>query len=166
MPGSIARTRRRRIVKTRTRSRSCPYTVTRWRCIAMRMAVMRAAVYPIVIERIPAPVNETGPSPNAIHITQAETSVRNNVIDNTRVVFRNVHIFFANRLNRHVVINLHSNLIITIQIAILVGNLAHSLHCIHHIGFLHFDRFTELFCPRRIFCKLAEDIRKRDKRNH
>ena len=71
----------------------------RRRCIAIRMAVMRAAMHPIVIERIPAPVNETGPSPNSIHITETNIPVRNNVIDNTRVVFRNVYIFFADRLD-------------------------------------------------------------------
>ena len=65
----------------------------------MRMAVMRAAMHPIVIERIPAPINETSSSPNSIHITETNIPVRNNVIDNTRVVFRNVHIFFADRLD-------------------------------------------------------------------
>ena len=79
----------------------------------MRMAIMRTAMHPVIIERIPAPINETRTSPNAVHITEANVAVRNNVIDNTRIVFRDVHIFFADRLNRNIVINLHCNFVIT-----------------------------------------------------
>jgi len=138
-------------------------TMTRKRrSIAMRMAVMRAAMHPIIIERIPAPINKTSPSPNPIHIAQADIAIRNDVINDTRIIFGNIHIFFADRLNRDVFVHRHRNLVITIQIAILVGYPAHSLHGIHHIGLLHFNRFAELMRPCRIFCQLAKYIRERN----
>ena len=75
-------------------------TMTRKRrSIAMRMAVMRAAMHPIVIERIPAPINKTSPSPNPIHITNPYIAIRDNIIDDTRIVVGNIHIFFADRLD-------------------------------------------------------------------
>ena len=132
----------------------------------MRMAIMRAAMHPVIIERIPAPINEARSSPNAVHITEANVAIRNNVINNTRIVFRDVHIFFANRLNRNVIINGHCNFVITAQIAISVSNPTHSLHGIHHIGFLHIHGFAKLFCPSGILRHFTEHIRERNKRYH
>ena len=150
----------------RSRRRSRPYVMTRRRRIAMRMAVMRTTMNPIVIERVPSPINQTRTSPNAIHVTNPNIAIRDNIIDDTRIVFGNINVFFADRLDRHILINRHSNLVITIQIAILVGNSTHSLHGIHHISLLHIDGFAKLFCPSGILRHFTENIRERNERNH
>ena len=130
--------------------------------ITVRMAIMQAMVSPIVIERIPAPINKACPSPYTIHITQPDIAIGNNIINYTRVVFWNIHIFFTSRLNPDIIVNFNFYLIIAIQIAILVSHLAHTLNSIHHIGFLHFNRLAQLLCPSRIFRQLTKYIRKRD----
>ena len=123
---------------------------------------MRATMHPIVIERIPAPVNKASASPYAIHITQADMAIRNNIINDTRVIFWDINVFFASRLNPDIIINFNFNLVIAIQIAVLVSDLAHALHRIHHVSLLHFNGFAKLICPCGILCKLAKYIRERD----
>ena len=66
---------------------------------SMRMAVMRTTVNPVINKRIPAPMNQASTNPDAIRIAEPKCSVRNNIIDYTRVVFGNINVFFANRLD-------------------------------------------------------------------
>ena len=81
-----------------------------------------------------------------------------------RVIFGNIDIFLANRLNHNVFANRNGYLVIALQIAVLVSRLAHALHGIHHIGLLHFDSFAKLVRPGRVFCEFSQNIRERNQR--
>ena len=111
---------------------------------------MRAAMHPVIDKWIPSPINQPRSSPYAIHIAKLETAIRDNIINNTRVIFRNIHIFFTNRLDSNIITDRHGNFVVTLQIAILLGDLAHSLHGVHHVRLLHFDSFAELIRPRGV----------------
>ena len=155
---------RRRIVDPSDRALFRPCMVTRRRRVTSRMAVNRAAMHPVVNKRIPSPIDKPRPNPGAIRIAEANIACRSHVIDNSRVIFGNINIFLLNGLNRDIVVNRHSNLVVALQIAVLVSGLAHALHGIHHIGLLHFDGFAKLVRPSRVFCEFSQNIRERNQR--
>jgi hypothetical protein len=81
-----------------------------------------------------------------------------------RVIFGNINIFLANRLNHNVFANRNGYLVIALQIAVLVSRLAHALHRIHHVCLLHFDGFAKLIRPRSVLRELFQDIGERNQR--